>query len=183
MFEDCKKVFDGDFGWLDGLPVREKVPSLLAATERYKTSPVFLSVLLHYADVDDLPRLKYPELGDPGERRNRFFDEYLPKHIANSRQRHSECRNVGAITVQYHKELEQAGVDIFHDDIFSKLLALPDAIKTHVCTAEVFKNFASMPSRVFAKYSEGAVPGWHGALSTFEEYLYEHERLKSLLSL
>lgn len=184
MIKDCRRVFDGDFSWLEGLPTREKIPCLLAATERYKTSPVFQAVLLHYAEVDDLPRHKYPELSDPAERKKRFFDEFMPKRVARSRQRLSEYRKVGATMVQHHKELERAGVDIFHDDIFSNLLMLPSALKTHAhATEEVFKNVGSMKARVFSKFAEGTLPEWHGTLSSFEEYLHEHERLKSLLSL
>ncbi len=184
MLTDNNRIFDGDFSWLDGLPDREKIPCLLAATERYKTSPVSNAVLLHYAEVDDLPRLQYPELSDPAERKKRFFDEYMPKRVSKSRQRLSDYRKVGSITIQHHKELMRAGVDIFHDDIFSNLLHLPDALKTHAHkTEEVFRNVGLMKARVFSKYAEGALPEWHGPLSIFEEYLYEQERLKSLLSL
>lgn len=184
MIKDYKKVFDGDFSWMEGLPAREKIPCLLVATERHKTSPVFHAVLLYYEEVDDLSRLKYPELSDPAERKRRFFDEFMPKRVARSRQRLSEYRKVGAITVQYHSELVHAGIDIFRDDIFSNLLKLPDALKTHAhAKKQVFKNVVFMKARVFSKYAEGTLPERHGTLSTFEEYLNEYERLKSLLSL
>jgi hypothetical protein len=184
MMKNNRRVFDGDFSWLDGLPNREKVPCLLSATERYKTSPVFHAVLLHYAEVDDLPRLKYPELSDPAERKRRFFDEFLPKRIAKSRPRLSEYRKVGATIDLYHQDLISAGVDLFHDDVFSNLLKLSDALKTHAhAKEEVFKNVGLMKARVFSKYAEGTLPEQLGILSTFEDYLHEQERLKSLLSL
>ena len=177
------KLLDSDFRWVEKLPYRDRVPAILSTIELHKTTPVYFAIGLHFAEVDDLARLKYPELASKSERQKLFLTEFLPRHVVWDRRRVSDYRIAGGAAVKYSSELDQAGVDIFQDEILTKLIELPRAIDQHTYKPEVFKYFAAMSSRIFKKYAAGEITTWHACNSVFEEYLNEYERQQSLLSL
>jgi hypothetical protein len=177
------KLLDSDFLWVEKLPYRDRVPAILSTIERHKTTPVYFAIGLHFAEIDDLARLKYPELTNKSERQKLFLTEFMPRHVVRDRRRLSDYRIAGGAAVKYSSELDQVGVDIFQDEILTKLIELPRAIEQHGYKSEVFKKFAVMKSRVFKKYAAGEIATWPTSNSTIEEYLNEYLRQQSLLSL
>lgn len=177
------KVFDADFSWLERLPYRERIPGVLAILEKYKTSPMVLAITLHFTDIDDLAREEYPELTSLSERRNRFLTVFMPKKTSWDRRRISEYRIAGDMAVKYAAKLQEAGADIFQDEILTKLLLLPKAIEKYADESQVLRNLVSMSCRAFERYAQGDSESVSTVTFPFKEYIDACEQQESLLSL
>jgi hypothetical protein len=166
-------ILDVDLNWLGGLQINERVPALQGILDIYKESPIKSALLTHLGYIDNAPSTIFPEIKDPKECRRRFFETYLPERIRKDRRRISEYRIAGDAAVMYAVQIAAAGVDLFQDEIVTKLIDLPKAVKFYKGDPEVFKNFGSMRSaEEFSAYARGIIVAKSATISPFERYLY-----------
>jgi hypothetical protein len=165
-------ILDVNLKWLGKLQIRDRVPALQGILDIYKDSPIKKALFTHLAYIDDAPSTIFPEIKDPKECRRRFFETYLPERIRKDRRRISEYRIAGDAAVMYAAQITAAGIDLFQDEIVTKLIDLPKAVKLYKGDPEVFKNFGSMKSaKNFNAYARGLIAAKSATLSPFERYL------------
>lgn len=168
---DWVPILDVDLKWLGQLSIADRVPALQGILDNYKESPIKIALITHFAYIDDVPSTIFPEINDPKECRRRFIETYLPERIRKKRQRISEYRIAGDAAVMFASQITAAGIDLFQDEIVTKLISLPDAFKLYKGDPEVFKNLGSMSAKIFHAYSRGLTDKKSVPLGSFERYL------------
>jgi len=175
-----EKILDVDVSWLGALQFQDRIPALAGILGQYRTTPIFIALCAHLAREDDIPGKLFPEQSDKGKA---FFEAYLPDRIRLDRRRLSDYRIGGAAAVQFRVELDAAGVDLFQDQIITKLIDLPKAVKLYGNKPEVFRSFVAMSASDFSQYSRGVATEVTSQESPLERYLNVYEHQRSVLSL
>jgi hypothetical protein len=165
-------ILDVDLNWLGRLQFNERVPALQGILDNFEESPIKIALLTHLGYIDDAPSTIFPEIKDPKECRRRFIEEYVPERIHKDRRRISEYRIAGDAAVIFAVQIKTAGIDLFQDEIVTKLIDLPKAVKFYKGSPEVFINLGLMSAKIFHDYACGLTVTKSVALCPFERYLY-----------
>lgn len=175
-------VLDVDLGWLGRLQFEDRPKAMQGILDRYRRCEVVDALHAYLADIEDVTIQCFPEIKDQKERKKRYFEIHLPERIARQRQRLSEYRMAGRNAITYAEDIAAVGIDLFQDEIITKLIDLGYALKHHDNKPEVFNNLKVMGCATFHLYSRGKPYQLKTDSDPLRRYLDAYEHQRSVLS-